>query len=140
VIYKTTGFTDAQSLLQKRSLAHAHFWTAILVSVLSLILSCPLSAGQSAQEPTAPRTPTQEGTKSKDSDQKNDTVLLSSSTSNVHVASPDEAIAVNGRVMRMADYLALLSLLDSLEAQRPRIPATHNRESTPPTPPAKRPN
>ena|SRR6266852_3264941 len=65
-------------------------------------------------------------------------VVLSGTTSRVHVASPDETIVVNGRLMKVSEFVAVLSSLDSLEGQRLRSPETRNHESAPPIAPPKR--
>jgi hypothetical protein len=46
-------------------------------------------------------------------------VILSDETSTVRVANPDELIGVNGHVMRVSEFMALLSANISL-AQHPR--------------------
>jgi hypothetical protein len=68
------------------------------------------------------------------------TVVLTGTTSKVRIAPPDEPIVVNGRVMQVADFLAVLSSLDSLEEQRLRSPEIRNRETGLPTGPVVQPN
>ena len=63
-----------------------------------------------------------------------------SSTSNIRVATPNELVVINGRVMRVADLVAVLSSLDSLEVQRLHSPEMRNRESNQPVAPAQKPN
>lgn len=53
--------------------------------------------------------------------------------SNIRVADPNEPVVVNGRVMKVSEYLAVLSSLDNLEAQRLHNPETSNHEKVKPT-------
>src|ERR1700723_210750 len=67
-------------------------------------------------------------------------VTVSGTTSKSRVLAPDEKLVVNGQVVRVADFLSALSLLDSLEGQNLRSPEIRNREIVKPTPPATRPD
>jgi len=69
---------------------------------------------------------------------KPETVSFSGTTSRITVASPDETIVVNGQVMKIADFLAVLSSLDSSEEPRPRSPEKNNREKSSQTGPAQK--
>lgn len=63
-------------------------------------------------------------------------VVLSGVATSAHIADPNERVVFNGRVMRMADFVAAVS--SSTEAvPRPRNPEKRNREKDPPTPPSK---
>jgi hypothetical protein len=64
-----------------------------------------------------------------------DQVVFSGQTTLLRVMDPSEEVAINGRVVRVADLLPLLSL-DSASAPHPRIPASHSRETSQPVHPA----
>ena len=57
-------------------------------------------------------------------------VVMSDETSTVRIANPNELIGVNGHVMRVAEFMALLSADTSL-VQRPRILEKQNSSSSP---------
>lgn len=54
------------------------------------------------------------------------TVLLSGTTTHLRVASPDDTVVVNSKVMRVSEYLSLLASLDNLAGRNPRNPATQS--------------
>lgn len=60
---------------------------------------------------------------------------ITTSPTNIRIADPNEPVVVNGRVMKVSEYLAVLSSLDNLEAQRLRSPETSNHEKVKPTAP-----
>jgi hypothetical protein len=63
-------------------------------------------------------------------------VVLSGIATTAHIADPNERVVFNGRVMKMADYVAAVS--SSSEAvQRLRNLEKQNREKDQPTPPSK---
>lgn len=61
---------------------------------------------------------------------KDKVVILSDETSTVRVANPDELIGVNGHVMRVSEFMALLSANISL-VQHPRILEKQNSSDSP---------
>jgi len=63
-------------------------------------------------------------------------VVLSGVAKTARIAGPNERVVLNGRVMRMADYVAAVS--SSTEAlQRLRTQEKHNPEKDPPVPPSR---
>lgn len=62
-------------------------------------------------------------------------VVLTGTASTAHIADPNERVVFNGRVMRMADFVAAVS--SSNEAiQRLRTQEMRSREKDLPTPPS----
>jgi hypothetical protein len=66
--------------------------------------------------------------------QTTDRVVLSSESNTVRVANPNETVAIDGRVLRVSDLLAVLSS-DRLLEQRPRIQENQTPAVTQPIPP-----
>jgi len=66
----------------------------------------------------------------------NDTVVMSGVATTARIADPNEQVVFNGRVMRMADFVAAVS--SSTEAvPRPHNPEKRNREKDQPIPQSK---
>jgi len=86
------------------------------------------SNGQSAQAPSAA---------SSQDEKSRETVVVSDVTSTVRVADPNELIAVNGHVMRVAEFMAFLSANTSL-AQRLRNLENQNSSGSPQAAPKSR--
>jgi hypothetical protein len=96
--------------------------TIILMTVLVCVL-VPMLNAQTAQNDSAHFVAT--------------SCVVSTATTtaptNIRVADPNEPVVVNGRVMKVSEYLAVLSSLDNLEAQRLHNPETSNHEKVKPT-------
>jgi hypothetical protein len=69
-------------------------------------------------------------------DKNADVVVFSGVATTARVADPNERVVFNGRVMRMADFVAAVSS-SSGAVQHLRTPEKHNRETERPTPPSK---
>jgi hypothetical protein len=87
---------------------------------LTLVLATVFSVSSHAQ---ASLPPAQQPSNAK-------TVILSDQTSTVRVANPDELIGVNGHVMRVSEFMELLSANISL-AQHPRTLEKQNSSDSP---------
>jgi hypothetical protein len=61
-------------------------------------------------------------------------VSVSAKTTTARIAAPDELVTVNGKVMKVADVVAVLSSSTLLE-QRLRIPEKQNSSDVPQNPP-----
>src|ERR1039457_4281266 len=65
------------------------------------------------------------------------TVAVSEKSTTVRIADPNELVNVNGRVMRVADYVAVLSS-STLWGQHLRIPEKQTPSDSPQAPPAEK--
>ena len=91
---------------------------ALLIAMLSVSLGGAAMCQQSAQAAA-----------------KQDSVVATAavtSAHNIQVVAMDDTVVINGRLMKVADYLARLSSLDNLMAQRPRTPETSSHETVKP--------
>lgn len=104
-IYKIAGLADAQPL---RS-----FMPRLLVGACFLLAPAICSAQSPAQGVAMPVA--------------EPTVSFTGTTTTARTASPDETVSVNGRIVKVADLLPLLSL-DNLGAPNLHIPVNQNRE------------
>jgi hypothetical protein len=92
------------------------FHNPILAAACWLVFSLhPYTRAQQSVPANQPETP----------NKGNAVIVISDQTSTVRIAQPNELIGVNGRVMRVAEFMALLSADTSL-VQRPRIPEKQN--------------
>jgi len=66
---------------------------------------------------------------------KGETVTLSGPATTAHIADPNERLVFNGRVMRMADFVAAFSS-SNVAAPRPHNQEMRSHEISPPTPPS----
>ena len=98
----------------------------LLLGLLAFVL--PATAQQAAPPATT-------STDNKQT-QKTDVVVLSGVATTARIADPNEQVVFNGRVMRMADYVAAVSS-SSAAVQRLHTPVKHNREKDQPVPPSK---
>lgn len=64
------------------------------------------------------------------SSQPTQTVTVSAKASSARIASPNEQVAINGRLVSIGDLMAALSS-DTIQEQNPRNPETRSRESHP---------
>lgn len=70
------------------------------------------------------------------SDNRTTVVSNTTASSTIRIAEPNENVVINGHVLRVADLLAVLSSLDSLEGQRLHSPEKQNRETPQPNAPS----
>jgi hypothetical protein len=68
-----------------------------------------------------------------------ETVVLSGTATNARIADPNERVIFSGYVMRVADFVAVISS-STAEVQHLRTPEKHNHEKDQPTAPSRPPN
>lgn len=102
--------------------------------LLVLLAAIPIAA-QEPQAAPAPSSPA-DHSKQNSADKNADVVVFSGVATTARISDPNERVVFNGRVMRMADFVAAVSS-SSGAIQNLRIPEKHNRETVQPTPPSK---
>lgn len=99
---------------------------------------CILISTAAAQEGQKQITPTQNQVTLTENVRVDDKIVLSSESSTVRVAGPNETLAINGRLLHVSDLIAVLSS-DNLLAPRPRTPESQTpAESQPIQQPSKK--
>ncbi|WP_263355269.1 hypothetical protein [Acidicapsa acidisoli] len=96
------------------------------IAAVLLCFGCVASAH--AQNDAKPN-----GDSIKDNDEK---VVLSGRVTTVRLADPNTPVVFNGYVMRVADFLAVVSASSEV-ARHLRTPETQNHETVPQVPPSK---
>ncbi len=107
------------------------FLFAVAVSVVAL--ARPAAAQQHPAQKQTDKTT--DKTEVSDNANSSDTIVLSGVATTARIADPNEPVVFNGLVMRMADFVAVVSA-SSEAAQHPRTPEKRNREKDQPTPPS----
>jgi|SRR5580704_3334977 hypothetical protein len=104
-----------------------------------LILFAVVCVGTLRAQQTAPQSQQTSQSQTKESvgqpGQPAGTVVFSGVSTKAHIADPNERVAFNGQVMRMADFVAAVSSGNEA-VQRLRNPEKHNREKDQPTQPS----
>ena len=103
--------------------------------LLVLLAATPIAAQEPQATSTPQSSPVAPATQ-KSADKGTDVVVFSGVATTARIADPNERVVFNGRVMRMADFVAAVSS-SSGAIQNLRIPEKHNRETVQPTPPSK---
>jgi hypothetical protein len=107
-----------------------------LVSAVAVV--CVFLSAACAQQPSSQPKAKQYQVTLTENVNVSDRVVLSSESSTVRVADLNETMAINGRLMRVGDLMAVLSS-DSLLAPRPRTPENQTPAASQPTqPPSKK--
>ncbi len=108
----------------------------IMRLLLLVLLTATSLAAQERQAAPPPKSDAADRVVQSTTDKNADVVVFSGVATTARVADPNERVVFNGRVMRMADFVAAVSS-SSGAVQQLRTPEKHNRETERPTPPSK---